>query len=148
MSQWFNPEEVWTITNVIHTVSTFFFFHWIKGSPEDAQGDYSSLTLYEQIDAGVPYTATKKFLMAIPAFLCYMSCSTAKYERTAIVVNVSMLCLALIPKFPEMHKVRLFGMNSSTGIDDPVEIKASSRPTSSRSPRSSARLAAQMTKRR
>ena len=141
MSHWFTPEDCWTVTNVVHTVSTFIFFHWIKGSPEDAQGDYSALTLYEQIDAGVPYTTTKKFLMTIPAILCWMSCHTADYKVSVNIVNVGMFCICLIPKVPEMHIVRLFGVNRSTGIDDPVEIEASGRPSSTRSPRASARLA-------
>ena len=56
-----NKGDVWLVTNVIHGVSTFTFFHWIKGCPDDStQGEYNALTLYEQIDAGVPWTNTKK----------------------------------------------------------------------------------------
>ena len=48
----------------------FIFFHWIKGCPDDStQGEYNGLTLFEQIDAGVPWTATKKFLMLVPTIL-------------------------------------------------------------------------------
>ena len=87
MSCLFTPEDCWTITNVFHTVGTFFFFHWIKGSPKIHKGDYSALTLYEQIDAGVPYTTTKKFLMIVPAILCYLSCHTADYKISVIIIN-------------------------------------------------------------
>ncbi len=45
-------------------------FHWIKGCPDDStQGEYNGLTLYEQIDAGVPWTRTKKFLILVPTLL-------------------------------------------------------------------------------
>lgn len=139
LSRWFTPEDCWTVTNVIHTVTTFIFFHWIKGSPEDAQGEYNALTLYEQIDAGVPYTLTKKFLMVIPAYLCWMSCHLSNYKTMVNVVNLGMFALCVIPKIPEMHRVRVLGVNQTIGIDDPVEISASKRG-GGRSPRSSARL--------
>jgi hypothetical protein len=44
--------------------------HWVKGAPDDStQGVYNGLTLYEQIDGGVPWTDTKKFLILIPTIL-------------------------------------------------------------------------------
>jgi hypothetical protein len=45
-------------------------FHWVKGCPDDStQGEYNGLTLYEQIDAGVSWTANKKFLILVPTVL-------------------------------------------------------------------------------
>jgi hypothetical protein len=63
----FTPGDCWTATNVAHGLVTFIIFHWIKGSPDEStQGEYNGLTLYEQIDAGVPWTTSKKFLMLVP----------------------------------------------------------------------------------
>jgi hypothetical protein len=45
-------------------------FHWVKGSPDESTGgEYYNLTLYEQIDAGVAWTNTKKLLMLVPSVL-------------------------------------------------------------------------------
>jgi hypothetical protein len=145
MSRWISPEECWTVLNVIHGVTTFVFFHWIKGSHSDAQGIYSGLTMYEQIDGGIPYTMTKKFLMVIPAYICWMACHVSNYKPVVNIVNVGMFLLSIIPKVPEMHGVRIFGLNSTSGIDDPIEI-TNSREGSS--PRASARLSAKKAKTR
>lgn len=49
---------------------TFFFFHWLMGTPFDAnQGEYRALTLWEQLDEGQQFTATRKFLAAFPILL-------------------------------------------------------------------------------
>lgn len=49
---------------------TFYFFHWTKGSPDEfSQGEWNGLTFWEQLDAGVPWTKTKKFLMIVPTVL-------------------------------------------------------------------------------
>lgn len=118
----FPSTEAWTITNIIHGVVTFVLFHWIKGCPDDStQGEYNGLTVYEQIDCGVAWTQTKKMLMLMPAFLTWMACHTAHYEPIFVVVNGGMFLICIIAKIPEMHRVRLFGINSTPGIDEPVE---------------------------
>ena len=134
LSRWFPPEDCWTVTNVIHTVASFTFLHWIKGSPEgNTQGDYNAFTVYEQMDAGVPYTNTKKFLMLIPALLCWISCHLVNYDPLVVIVNMGMFAICIIPKIPEMHRVRLFGVNRTIGIDDPIETVPLRRsPRSSR----------------
>ena len=126
ISRGFSDEDVWTTTNIIHGVATFIFFHWIKGCPDDStQGEYNALTLYEQIDAGVPWTATKKFLMLVPTILTWIACHYADYKPFYIVVNCGMFLICIIAKIPEMHRVRIFGINSTIGIDSPIEIKRS-----------------------
>lgn len=96
--------------------------HWIKGCPDDStQGEYNALTLYEQIDAGTPWTATKKFLILVPTFLCLIACFTANYKPFYIVVNCGIMFICVIGKFPQMHRVRIFGINSTPGIDQPIE---------------------------
>lgn len=95
--------------------------HWIKGCPDDStQGEYNGLTLYEQIDAGVPWTATKKFLILVPSLLCLVACFTADYKPFYLVVNCGIMAICVIGKFPQMHRVRIFGINSTPGIDEPM----------------------------
>lgn len=96
-------------------------FHWIKGCPDDStQGEYNGYTLYEQMDAGVPWTASKKFLMLIPTLITWMACYIANYRPTYIVVNCCIFVILIIAKIPEMHRVRIFGINSTAGIDTPI----------------------------
>lgn len=81
----FNLADSLMALNIIHGVITFIMFHWIKGCPDEtsqvyilifhtiplliSQMEYSGLTLYEQIDAGVPWTWNKKFLIMIPTVM-------------------------------------------------------------------------------
>jgi hypothetical protein len=123
-SGWFSPNDCWTVVNVFNTVGTFIFLHWMKGNPDaNSQGDYTSLTVFEQMEAGVPYTATKKFFMLVPAVLCWLSCYTSKYEPRDCVVNIGLFFVCIFPKLPEMHRVRIFGVNATTGIDDEIEFQ-------------------------
>lgn len=116
------PHDCWTVTNVFHGVATFIMFHWIKGCPDDStQGEYNGLTLYEQIDAGIPWTDTKIFLMAVPAFLCLIACRDKDYEPVAVIVNMGIFSICIIAKIPEMHRVRIFGINATPGIDTTIE---------------------------
>jgi len=97
-------------------------FHWIKGCPDDStQGEYNAFTLYEQIDAGVPWTSTKKFLMLVPTLVTWVACHTADYKPFYIVVNFGMFLICIIAKMPQMHRVRIFGINSTPGIDTTIE---------------------------
>ena len=86
------------------------------------QGEYNAFTLYEQIDAGVPWTTTKKFLMLIPTFLTWMACYAADYKPFYIVINVAIFFILIIAKMPQMHGVRILGINSTPGIDDPIRV--------------------------
>jgi len=120
-SQAFDNEECWTITNVIHGIISFAILHWVKGSPDEAtQGAYDHLTLYEQIEFGQPWTATKKFLMLVPSILTYLACYTAKFKPYPIIVNCGIFLIMIIAKIPEMHSVRIFGINSTPGIDQAI----------------------------
>ena len=49
----------------------YVMFHYIKGTPytTNDQGDARRLTSWEQIDNGDQYTATRKFLIAVPVVL-------------------------------------------------------------------------------
>ena len=136
VSRTLDAGEVWLVTNVIHGVSTFVFFHWIKGCPDDStQGEYNGFTLYEQIDAGIPWTNTKKFLMLVPALVCWVACWAANYKPVPVVVNMGIFIICLIAKIPEMHRVRIFGINSTPGIDTPIEYTPKTKKSSSSSKR-------------
>ena len=111
---------------------TFPLFHWVKGCPDEStQGEYNGFTLYEQLDAGVPWTSTKKFLMLMPTLLTLMACYIADYKPFYIVVNCGMFLIMIIAKIPQMHRVRLFGINSTPGIDTPISYSPA-RPQSTR----------------
>lgn len=102
---------------------TFIIFHWIKGSPDDNnQGEFNALTLYEQIDAGVPWTLTKKFMMLVPTIVTWIACHEANYKPIYIMVNCGLFVILIIAKMPQMHRVRIFGINSTPGIDTPIGV--------------------------
>jgi hypothetical protein len=47
-----------------------YVFHWLKGSPDEfSQGEYNGLTLWEQIDGGIPWTQAKKVFFLVPTIL-------------------------------------------------------------------------------
>lgn len=118
ISEFFQPEDCWTVTNIFHGVLTFVLFHWIKGCPDDStQGEYNGFTLYEQIDAGTPWTSSKKFLMLIPTLITWMACHIANYQPFHVIINCGIFLICIIAKIPQMHQVRLFGINSTPGID-------------------------------
>mmetsp|Transcript_7458 Transcript_7458/g.7681 ORF Transcript_7458/g.7681 Transcript_7458/m.7681 type:complete len:185 (-) Transcript_7458:360-914(-) len=132
VSQFFTAAECWTATNVCHGVITFILLHWIKGCPDDStQGVYNGDTLFEQMDDGTPWTANKKILMLMPALLTWISCHTADYQPIYLVVNIGMFVLLIIPKIPQMHHVRIFGINSTPGIDTKIEYNPPSVKTKS-----------------
>jgi hypothetical protein len=49
----------------------FIFLHLLKGTPWESadQGKVRSLTHWEQIDDGVQFTSTRKFLTLVPIIL-------------------------------------------------------------------------------
>ena len=64
--------------------------------------------------------------MLIPTILTWLACHTANYEPVSVVVNCGMFLIQIIAKIPEMHRVRIFGINSTPGIDTPVQVPAGS----------------------
>lgn len=122
MTQLFSFGESAMITTVAHGVITFIFFHWIKGSPDEfTQGEWNGLTLWEQLDAGLPWTPTKKFLMLMPAALCLATLSTNGYSATSVAINVPVFLILELAKLPSMHRVRILSINATAGIDDHIK---------------------------
>ncbi|RWS09414.1 ORM1-like protein 3 [Dinothrombium tinctorium] len=103
----------WTLTNVLHNTAMFIFLHLIKGTPWETgdQGSVSDLTHWEQIDDGAQFTATRKFLTVFPIILFFLTSFYTKYDSFHFVINFTALLLVLLPKLPQFHKVRIFGIN-------------------------------------
>ncbi|KAG5461907.1 MAG: ORMDL family [Olpidium bornovanus] len=93
-------------------LGSFFMFHWIRGVPfEFNQGAFDDLTLWEQIDHGVQFTPTRKFLTAFPILLFLLSTHYTNYDVPTFMINLTALVVVLIAKLPSMDRVRLFGIN-------------------------------------
>lgn len=75
------------------------------------QGTNRRLTHWEQIDHGVQYTPTRKFLTIIPILLFILASAYTGHDTVHFVINSVSLAFVLLPKLPSFHKVRLFGIN-------------------------------------
>merc|ERR1711944_384254 len=72
----FTVPWVWTMTNVVHNLVTFFVLHWAKSTPwlsPIEQGSVRRLTHWEQLDHGEQYTPTRTFLTIIPILLFFLA---------------------------------------------------------------------------
>lgn len=109
----FTVPVAWTLTNVVHDVLMFMMLHVTKGTPWETadQGKARMQTQWEQIDYGQQFTATKKFLTTVPILLFFLASFYTRYDFSHFCINASVLALNLIPKLPQLHGVRLFGIN-------------------------------------
>jgi len=110
----FSVAVAWTLTNVIHDVCMYVMLHVTKGTPWEDSGDQGlarSETQWEQIDFGKHFTSTKKFFTIVPVVLFFLASFYSKYDKYHFVLNASALALNLTPKLPQLHKVRIFGIN-------------------------------------
>ncbi len=111
----------WTGVNALHGLISFIVMHWIKGSPDEdlsSSGLYREMTFYEQIDDGRPWTGIKKFLIVIPTVLLLLASVLSNYDSTQLFINCPIWVILILAKLPELHGVRLFGINGTVGIDD------------------------------
>ncbi|KAG9333975.1 hypothetical protein JZ751_009291 [Albula glossodonta] len=90
----FSVPLVWTLTNVIHNL-----------------GKARLLTHWEQMDYGIQFTSSRKFLTISPIVLYILASFYTKYDATHFLVNTSSLLSVLLPKLPQFHGVRIFGIN-------------------------------------
>ncbi|XP_056653934.1 ORM1-like protein 2 isoform X2 [Monodelphis domestica] len=67
----FSIPVVWTLTNVIHNLAMYVFLHTVKGTPFETpdQGKARLLTHWEQMDYGLQFTSSRKFLSISPIVL-------------------------------------------------------------------------------
>uniref|UniRef100_A0A8V0ZYN0 ORMDL sphingolipid biosynthesis regulator 3 n=1 Tax=Gallus gallus TaxID=9031 RepID=A0A8V0ZYN0_CHICK len=93
--------------------SMYIFLHTVKGTPFETpdQGKARLLTHWEQMDYGVQFTASRKFLTIMPIVLYFLTSFYTKYDRIHFVINTISLMSVLIPKLPQFHGVRIFGIN-------------------------------------
>mmetsp|Transcript_46939 Transcript_46939/g.68615 ORF Transcript_46939/g.68615 Transcript_46939/m.68615 type:complete len:188 (-) Transcript_46939:394-957(-) len=119
-----------TLTNVVNCAAQLYFVHWVKGAPEDhaTQGEFNGWTLWEQLDPGVDWTPTKKFLALVPLVLCLAACGAADYSVESLLINVPGCLIVTVAKLPQMDHVRVLGINSTVGIDDAGYSSGQSTP--------------------
>lgn len=102
----------WTYVHLVHGVISYYLLHWSKGSPiESDQGKYDQLTFWEQLDNGVQFTNNRKFFTVIPLALFLLATHATDYRRQPLGLNLVVLLVLLIAKLPNLHKVRIFGIN-------------------------------------
>lgn len=65
--------------------------------------------------------------MLVPTVLTWVACYAADYKPFYIIINVAIFFILIIAKMPQMHRVRIFGINSTPGIDDPVKAGETSK---------------------
>ncbi|CAN6981915.1 hypothetical protein BRARA_I05599 [Brassica rapa] len=108
-----SPGMAWTVVNLSHFLVTYHSFHWMKGTPfgED-QGIYNALTWWEQMDNGQQLTSNRKFLTVVPIVLYLIASHTTDYRHPWLLLNTLALMVLVVAKFPNMHKVRIFGINA------------------------------------
>ena len=123
------PGMPWSLTNFAHGIITMFYFHWIKGTPDHyGQGDLNGMTWYEQLAASPNAELNdsffaRRYLFLAPVVLCFLGCTTSAYEPTATVANLVVCGVCVGAKLQAMHGVRVFGINSTAGIDDDFRVK-------------------------
>ncbi|XP_036830119.1 ORM1-like protein 1 isoform X1 [Oncorhynchus mykiss] len=91
----------------------YVFMHAVKGTPFETpdQGKARLLTHWEQLDYGVQFTSSRKFFTISPIILYFLASFYTKYDTTHFVINTASLLSVLIPKLPQLHGVRIFGIN-------------------------------------
>nr|XP_021387076.2 ORM1-like protein 1 isoform X1 [Lonchura striata domestica] len=109
----FSVPVAWTLTNVIHNLGMYVFLHAVKGTPFETpdQGKARLLTHWEQLDYGVQFTSSRKFFTISPIILYFLTSFYTKYDPTHFILNTASLLTVLIPKLPQLHGVRIFGIN-------------------------------------
>lgn len=114
-----SQELSWTLTNITYVSGSYLMFHWVTGIPfEFNAGAYDNLTMWEQIDDGDQYTPAKKFLLGVPIGLFLLSTHYTRYDLTMFVVNCVACLIAVIPKLPSSHRLRLVVPDLSASEED------------------------------
>uniref|UniRef100_A0A8D2E141 ORM1-like protein 3 n=1 Tax=Sciurus vulgaris TaxID=55149 RepID=A0A8D2E141_SCIVU len=75
------------------------------------QGKARLLTHWEQLDYGVQFTSSRKFFTISPIILYFLASFYTKYDPTHFILNTASLLSVLTPKMPQLHRVRIFGIN-------------------------------------
>ncbi|KAJ8390484.1 hypothetical protein AAFF_G00102810 [Aldrovandia affinis] len=107
----FSVPLVWTLTNVIHNLVMYLFLHTVKGTPFETpdQGKARLLTHWEQMDYGIQFTSSRKFLTISPIVLYILTSFYTKYDATHFLINTGSLLSVLLPKLPQFHGIQCDG---------------------------------------
>uniref|UniRef100_A0A673UWW9 ORM1-like protein 2 n=1 Tax=Suricata suricatta TaxID=37032 RepID=A0A673UWW9_SURSU len=103
----FSIPVVWTLTNVIHNLAMYVFLHTVKGTPFETpdQGKARLLTHWEQMDYGLQFTSSRKFLSISPIVLYLLASFYTKYDTAHFLINTASLLSVLLPKLPQFHGI-------------------------------------------
>ncbi|GAM18040.1 hypothetical protein SAMD00019534_012150 [Acytostelium subglobosum LB1] len=105
-------QYAWLTVTIMHAAVTYCGLHWQKGLPFlFHQGKYSRLTLWEQIDKGQQYTPTRKFFTLVPIVLFMITLNDNGYGGIPFYLNAVPTFILLLAKMPQLHRVRIFGIN-------------------------------------
>lgn len=105
----------WTVVHATHGIINFIVMHYITGTPGELgdQGEYSNLTWWEQLDDGTEWTMARKALMSLPIILFLVTSHLTNYDPTHLVINAAVLALVVIPKLPQLHRVRIVSVDET-----------------------------------
>ena len=103
----------WTLVHATHGIISFIVMHYVTGTPGELQdqGEYNSLTWWEQLDDGMDWTMSRKALMTIPIVLFLVTSHLTGYELYHLAINTAVLVLVIVPKLPQFHRVRLVSVD-------------------------------------
>ncbi|CBY08775.1 unnamed protein product [Oikopleura dioica] len=106
-------EWCWTITNIVHSILMYLLMHSVKGTPFHTtdQGSSRFLTGWEQMDGEEQFTEARKFFLSASIVLYLLASFYTKYEYEHFQWNTAALLLSVLPKLPQFHRVRVFGIN-------------------------------------
>ncbi|KAJ3592173.1 hypothetical protein NHX12_007302 [Muraenolepis orangiensis] len=96
---------------IIPTVAQQLHREHIAHVVQEAMNRSGLLTHWEQLDYGVQFTSSRKFFTISPIILYFLASFYTKYDAAHFVVNTVSLLSVLIPKLPQLHGVRIFGIN-------------------------------------
>lgn len=64
------------------------------------------------MDNGKQLTRNRKFLTVVPVVLYLIASHTTDYQNPMLFPNTLAVIVLVVAKFPNMHKVRIFGINA------------------------------------
>ena len=65
--------------------------------------------------------------MLVPTLITLLAMYITDYKPLYVFVNAGLFLVQILAKIPEMHRVRLFGVNSTLGIDSKIEYSPKKR---------------------
>lgn len=68
------------------------------------------------MDNGKQLTRNRKFLTVVPVVLYLIASHTTDYRNPWLFLNTIAVLVLVIAKFPNMHKVRILGINADYPI--------------------------------